>query len=237
MLWDLTVWSVVKVWPRWFTWMTGRIMRITTHTWQESYPGHRASGVLWCTLHRAPLPQAMLPDSPAQSPPRGLSASSSVGDTGILVGSHGHFCSLQTQSPVKKTRSISQVSMGSPKHLKHSQMTSRTASRVSVVGAETTFPHIFNFVCYSLWASRLPWSGLGKNLWADKSLLTSQKMIFKTPFPSSFFSLLKLVSQLSGITALMNFAIFVYFLNNHLFIISLESTWNWHTVLNFILNN
>ena len=57
MPWDLTVWSVVKVWPRWFTWMTVRIMRITTHTWQEFYPGHRAI--------RYPL---MLPSTELHSP-------------------------------------------------------------------------------------------------------------------------------------------------------------------------
>lgn len=43
------------------------------------------------------------PFLPAQSLPRGLSASGSMIDAGVLVGSHGHVGSLQTQSPAKTT--------------------------------------------------------------------------------------------------------------------------------------
>lgn len=101
-------------------------------------PGHLAIPVPHPPV--IPIHPVALPYSPAQSPLRGLSASSSVGDAGILVGSHGHFGSLQTQSPAKKTRPISQVSMGSQKHLKHFQMTSKTAKRVSVAGGRNHFP-------------------------------------------------------------------------------------------------
>lgn len=49
-----------------------------------------------------PFPEVCL-YLPAQRLPRGLSASGSMSDTGVLVGSHGHFGSLQAQSPEKKT--------------------------------------------------------------------------------------------------------------------------------------
>lgn len=49
------------------------------------------------------VPQVRRPYLPAQSLPRGLSASGSMIDAGVLVGSHGHVGSLQTQSPAKTT--------------------------------------------------------------------------------------------------------------------------------------
>lgn len=153
------VFASVSAWagPGSFTWLTIRVMMIIIYILDQS---HMAAP--WCHPPVSPIPPSVLPCSPAQSPPRGLSASSSVGDAGILVGSHGHFGFLKTQSPAKKTRPISQVSMGSQKHLKHFQMTSKTAKRVCVAVVGTTFPHIFNSKCYGLGgASRDPWSELG----------------------------------------------------------------------------
>lgn len=91
---------------------------------------------------------------PAQSPPGGLSASGSMGNAGILVGSHGHFGSLQSQSPAKKIQPVNQVSMPAKISWVFFRSPPKLPRGFLWQGIGATVSLISNSTCYWLRASR-----------------------------------------------------------------------------------
>lgn len=142
--------------PRSFTWTTVRVTMISIYILDPSHLGLP----LDATLQWTPFPQQCSPTHLLRVPRGALVPPAPWVMLEFLLAVMV-ISTLCKPRALQRRRPISQVSTGSQSTSNISRWPPKLPRGFLRRVAGTTFPHRFNSMCYSLRASRDPWSGLG----------------------------------------------------------------------------